>query len=155
MLTEVGRVVAVEDQAVWVETLRQSTCGSCAARAGCGHGMLNTAAAGASRGLVKALLPNAKDLALSVHDTVEISLPETRFLRAAFLLYLLPLSTTVLAAMTANGLLADGGLTQPAIDLRVTLSAIAGLSFGLLLVRLLSSRRPRETYWHPTVTAKV
>lgn len=155
MLTEVGKVVALERGAVWVETLRQSSCGSCAARAGCGHGMLNTAAPGSSRGLVKALVPEANNFALAVHDTVEISLPETRFLRAAFLLYLLPLATTVLAAIAANGAFAEASLSQSAIDLRVTLSAIAGLGIGLALVRLLSSRRSSDTYWHPTVTAKV
>ena len=104
---------------------------------------------------MKALVPEANNFALAVHDTVEISLPETRFLRAAFLLYLLPLATTVLAAIAANGVLTEASLSQSAIDLRVTLSAIAGLGIGLALVRLLSSRRPSDTYWHPTVTAKV
>ena len=45
MLIETGRVVAVEanEEALWVETIRQSTCGSCAANKGCGHGLLNRA----------------------------------------------------------------------------------------------------------------
>jgi sigma-E factor negative regulatory protein RseC len=41
MLTEQARVVALDAETVWVETIRQSSCGSCSARAGCGHGMLN------------------------------------------------------------------------------------------------------------------
>ena len=41
MLVESGRVVAIEPDAVWVETLRRSTCGACEVRNGCGHGLLN------------------------------------------------------------------------------------------------------------------
>ena len=41
MLTETGRVVAVDGDRLWVETIRKSTCGSCAAQKGCGHGLLN------------------------------------------------------------------------------------------------------------------
>ena len=41
MLTESGRVVAVNDSTVWVETIQQSTCGQCAARKGCGQSMLS------------------------------------------------------------------------------------------------------------------
>ena len=36
-IVETGRVVALEGAAVWVETIRSSACGSCAARSGCGH----------------------------------------------------------------------------------------------------------------------
>ena len=41
MLLETGRVVAVDADSVWVETIRRTTCGSCAVQKGCGHGLLN------------------------------------------------------------------------------------------------------------------
>ena len=41
MIEEPGRVVAVEEGAVWVQTLRKSTCSSCSANAGCGQGLLD------------------------------------------------------------------------------------------------------------------
>jgi len=84
MLTETARVVALDSDAVWVETLRQTSCGSCAARSGCGHGMLNTARAGASRGFVKALLPSEEALALSLHETVVSATPARGFWKAAW-----------------------------------------------------------------------
>ena len=65
MLIETGRVVALEGNTVWVETLRQSACGSCSARAGCGHGVLNAVAPGASRAVVKARLAIARRPAIS------------------------------------------------------------------------------------------
>ena len=54
MLVETGRVVAVEEDSLWVETIRQSTCGSCAAQKGCGHGLLNRYADG-KRGYIQHL----------------------------------------------------------------------------------------------------
>ncbi|WP_300492285.1 SoxR reducing system RseC family protein, partial [uncultured Alcanivorax sp.] len=41
MLLEQGTVVAVEADAIWVETVRASTCGACKAKAGCGHHLVN------------------------------------------------------------------------------------------------------------------
>jgi len=72
VIEERGRVVGVEPGAVWVETLRQSTCSSCAANAGCGQGVLQRLGAGASRGRVRALC----DLHLSVGDSVVLGLRE-------------------------------------------------------------------------------
>ena len=40
-LSETGRVVAVEPDAVWIEADRSAACGKCAARAGCGQGALS------------------------------------------------------------------------------------------------------------------
>ena len=54
MLTEVGRVIAVERDGLWVETIRSSTCGSCGARKACGHGLANQMRDG-ERGLVRVL----------------------------------------------------------------------------------------------------
>ena len=155
MLTEHGTVVAMEANCVWVETLRQSSCGSCNARAGCGHGMLNSALPGSSRGLVKALLPTDRSLQLDLHDTVEIALPEASFLRAAALLYVLPLLTTVAAAVLADQFwVAEGGV-QAAADLRVVVAAALGLGGGVLALRVASRRAEASPALQPQVTGKV
>jgi len=39
-LKKAGVVVAVEADGVWVATQRKTTCGSCAAKAACGQGIL-------------------------------------------------------------------------------------------------------------------
>jgi sigma-E factor negative regulatory protein RseC len=155
MLTEVGRVVAIEDGAVWVETLRQTSCGSCSARAGCGHGMLNSAVPGASQGLLKAVLPTGRDLPLKLHDQVTVELPEAGFLRAASLLYLLPLLSTVLFAVLADQLIAPAGLSQAGADLRVSLAAVAGLVLGLQALRLLGRRSERRADMQPRISGIV
>ena len=37
MLEETGTVVKIEPDALWVETVQTTTCGSCSARRGCGQ----------------------------------------------------------------------------------------------------------------------
>lgn len=153
MLTERGRVVAIEADRVWVETLRQSSCGSCSARAGCGHGMLNSALPGASRGLVKARLGHGLP-PIALHDEVEISVPERGFLQAASLLYALPIAATVGAAMVADRFLVDAAAGQGMADLQVTIAAALGLGLGLLSVRLLTGASGDGAALEPLVTAK-
>jgi sigma-E factor negative regulatory protein RseC len=155
VLTETGKVVAIDDDAVWVETLRQSTCGSCTARAGCGHGMVNSALEAKSRGVVRALLPAGGGEPLSLHDTVLISLPEQTFLRSAALLYALPLLAMLAAALVADHLYGDAGLSAAGADLRVVLGAVLGLSAGLLALRVLSRRSAANPMLNPRVTTRV
>lgn len=155
MLTEVGKVIAIEGESIWVETLRQSSCNSCSARAGCGHGLINTAMPGTSRGVVKALrspeLPSEPDL----HDTVEISLPERRFLHAVGVLYLLPIVLAVVAAIASNQLLQPLNLSQGAIDFWTLLATLCGIGAGLFAARLLNTKVSNSASWQPLVTALV
>lgn len=152
MLTETARVVALDTEAVWVETLRQTSCGSCAARSGCGHGMLNTAKSGASRGLIKVLPPRDRSLAVKLHDTVVVAMPERGFLRAAWMLYAMPMLMTVAAAVAADQLWTSPSMSQAVSDLRVTLAAMLGLGLGLLLLRVLSDRMSRDPDVQPRIT---
>lgn len=139
MMKETGRVVALDGTSAWVETLRQSSCSKCNARAGCGHGILNTAKPGASRAVVQARLPAPRAFELGIHDTVEIALPESHFLRGVALLYAFPLLMAVGAALLGERFVPTGA-AQAAMDLRVALSAISGLIVGLAVVRLVSNR---------------
>ena len=128
MLRETGRVVAVEARSVWVKTIRRSTCGSCAANKGCGHGLLERYASG-RRGLVR-VLPGQRlaPADCRIDDQVIIELPEEIVLRGSLVVYALPLVTLLVGALLpgAGGAPGDG----PAI-----LGAAAGLAVGLALVR--------------------
>lgn len=87
MIEEQGRVVATEPGAVWVETVRRSTCSSCSANAGCGQGLMQRLGVGAGRARVRAL----SDLSLRVGDAVVLGIHEDLLLRASVLFYLFPL----------------------------------------------------------------
>ena len=75
MLTETGRVVGIETDGIWVETIRRSTCGTCSAQKGCGHGLLNRISEG-KRGYVRALPGGHSVEDYKVDDQVLISIPE-------------------------------------------------------------------------------
>ena len=128
MLVETGRVVAVENDGVWVETVRSSTCGSCAARKGCGHGLMNQISDG-QRGLVRALPGQVSPADCHLDDEVQISIPEEVILRGSVLVYILPLLTMLAGAGFATRTWAGGG------DIAAALGAAAGIAVGLLLVR--------------------
>ena len=101
MLIETGRVVAVEADALWVETIRQSTCGTCAARQGCGHGLLNRIGDGRT-GYVRVLRGPASDRRpCAVNDQVRISIPEQVILRGSAVVYMLPLLCMLAGAALA------------------------------------------------------
>ncbi len=100
MIEEPGRVVALEEGAVWVETLRRSTCSACSANAGCGQGLMEKLGVGEKRGYVRALT----DLQLAVGDGVVIGIREDLLVSSSLQVYLLPLLGLFAGAMLAQWL---------------------------------------------------
>ena len=135
MLTETGRVVAVEDDGLWVETLRQSTCGACAAQKVCGHGLLSQLGSG-GQNYVRVLFGGQLPEQYALDDQVRFAIPEQVVVRSSFIVYLLPLlCMLVLAAAMALGFPQQSG------DLVTALGAALGLLLGIALVRL-------HAWWH-------
>lgn len=146
MLVETGRVVAIEADAIWVETIRQSTCGSCAARQGCGHGLLNRMADGRS-GYVRVLRgePPADGGHCAVNDQVRISIPEAVILRGSMIVYMLPLLSMLLGAALAGALDADHAEAMAAAG------AAVGLGLGFAVVRWHAWRHRHDRALQPTL----
>lgn len=144
MLVETGRVVAVDSQGLWVETMRQSTCGSCAAQKGCGYGLLNRFGAG-RRGYIRVLSGKVATDDCVVDDQVRISIPEEVILRGSLVVYMLPL-LTMLAGATAAVSVVPGSQDLPA-----ALGAIAGFGVGLLMVRWHAWRHRQDRKLQPTL----
>lgn len=144
MLTETGRVVAVEAHALWVETIRQSTCGSCAVQKGCGHGLINQISDG-SRSYIRVLCPKLASSACKVDDQVRISIPEEVILRGSFIVYMIPLLMMLLGAAIAVELFVG----------HQDLLAVAGASFGFIVgvgvVRWHAWRHRDDTSLQPTL----
>ena len=138
MLIETGRVVAVDREALWVETIRQSTCGSCAARQGCGHGLLNRISDGRT-GYVR-VLPGTDSggaARCAVNDQVRIGIPEQVILRGSVVVYLLPLLCMLAGA-------SEAGALWPGLPEAATVAgSVAGLGVGFALVRW-HARRHRD-----------
>jgi sigma-E factor negative regulatory protein RseC len=123
VIEEQGRIVAVEPGAVWVETLRKSTCSSCSVKAGCGQSLLDQLGASGRRGFVRAL----SNLQLDVGDRVIIGVREDLLVRGSLLVYLLPLLGLFAAAVSAEQV----GLSEP----WVILSALFGFLLACCAVR--------------------
>jgi sigma-E factor negative regulatory protein RseC len=139
VIEEQGRVVAVEPGAVWVETLRKSTCSSCSVKAGCGQGLLDQLGASGRRGYVRAL----SNLQLNVGDTVIIGVREDLLVRGSLLVYLLPLLGLFAAAVLAEQM----GLSEP----WVILSALFGFLFACCAVRWRSRLTAGDPALQPAV----
>lgn len=129
-IIETGRVVALEDAAVWVETIRSSACGSCAARSGCGHRTL-AGVLTSDKGLVRARESDSlKATDCSVNDRVEISIPRSTLSVGALMLYGVPLVSGIALALLVG---ADS-------DARAAMGFFVGLLGAFAVLRWMSSR---------------
>jgi sigma-E factor negative regulatory protein RseC len=146
MLIETGRVVAVESAgaALWVETIRKSTCGSCAANKGCGHGLLNRIADGRT-GYVRVLSGRIAAGECMIDDQVRISIPERVILRGSLMVYMLPLLCMLGGAMAINSLHPQPG------ELTAAVGAAGGLLLGFVLVRWHAWRHRQDRDLQPTL----
>ncbi|WP_043315773.1 SoxR reducing system RseC family protein [Microbulbifer sp. HZ11] len=127
MIEERGKIVAIEKSAVWVETVQRSGCHSCAAKPGCGTGLLGDFWANASR--VRVQVSPAEAEALQLHDTVVIGIGERVLATSSLVVYLVPLIALVLGALA--------GQTLGSEPLAIA-GAFLGLGAGAAVVRLYS-----------------
>lgn len=133
MIEEQGRVVALEPGAAWIETVRATSCQSCSANKGCGHAVMDRNAAG-SRARIRVESPRV----LSVGDQVVVGIAEDSLMKAALMVYLLPL-----ICLFAGALL--GSLWQVGQqDLSAPLG-VAGLAVGFLFNRWYSGHHAART----------
>jgi sigma-E factor negative regulatory protein RseC len=144
MPTETARVVAVEADALWVETVHRGTCGSCAAKKGCGHALLDRGL-DSRRGHIRILPGTLAVSGFKVGDQVRIEIPDEIILRASLIAYGLPL-----LGMLAGALAAVNGLPGNA-DVVAVFGAATGLLLGYALVRRHGSRHCRDPAFQPVL----
>ncbi|MDF0751939.1 SoxR reducing system RseC family protein [Marinobacter sp. 71-i] len=135
MITETGKVVAINGDRVWVQTIRTSACESCSARQGCGQRALTGVSGGRAN---QVLVTNS--LGAQVGDEVTVAIDESALLGASLLVYALPLSLLVAGSVLGHQLSAGH-------DGVAMLGAATGLALGFLVAR----RRQSDTagIWEP------
>ncbi|WP_417535096.1 SoxR reducing system RseC family protein [Methylophaga sp.] len=122
MIEQKATVASRSGEQVWVEAERQSTCGQCKARKGCGTGLLSKHVGKKfSRIAVK------DDGELRVGQQVTVSIPEEALLTGAFMMYMLPLILLFTIAITVR-LMGGGELLQ-------IVSGLLGLITGFVWVK--------------------
>ena len=131
MIKEQGRVVAVEQDGVWVETLRRSACSTCAGKSGCGQ-HLSERHREISRDPSLSYIKVVSSHELHAGDRVVVGVAESSLLKASFLIYLAPL----LLMMAGIWFLSLAG----AADWVLFLAAVLLLFGGFVAVRVISKR---------------
>jgi sigma-E factor negative regulatory protein RseC len=134
-----AQVVACDGDRITVSAPRQTACGGCEARSGCGISVLGTLF---GRRTAEVTLP--AEPGLSVGDRVVIGLDEAVLLRGAFTVYLLPLGLMLLAGGVGELLARQAGMAS---DIPALIAAVAGFAGGLFLAAA-RLRQPRLTPGH-------
>lgn len=125
MFKEEGVVVELEENHVWVETIRSSSCGSCSAKNACGQRLLNELHSGRCH---KIRVPLGEyEQTPAVGDAVSLILPEGELVKGALTLYILPLALLLLGAVLGQQLFAH--------ELPAIAGALLGFVVGLVVVR--------------------
>ena len=125
MIQEKGRIVAVEQEGLWVETIQRSTCGSCSAEKGCGQSLMAKLSGHTS--YIWVLLQGRDSNQYHLGDEVEIGIPEAVVANGSLFAYMVPLLAMIFAAGFAHYQTGSEGIT--------ILSALAGFVGGALVVR--------------------
>lgn len=146
MIEERGRVLSVEHDAVWVETLRRSACDSCQARNGCGQSVLQRLGLGARSGFIRVLNPQQRHR-FRVGDEIVIGIPEHAVLHGSFMVYLVPLVMLFAGALLAHFLGAAEGL--------IILAGFSGMGVGFAAVHWHGRYLGRHSTFVPHVLGRV
>jgi sigma-E factor negative regulatory protein RseC len=138
LVEERGRIVAIEAGAIWVETIQRSGCHGCAAKSGCGTGLLGDYWASASR--IRVALNNWDPERVRLNDIAIIGIAEHTLTTAALLVYLVPLLALLALAYAGNLLAGEPGAIA---------GAIVGLALGAVAVRWFSRRHASDPNYAP------
>ena len=147
MIKERGRVVALESNSVWVETIQQSSCGSCSATKGCGQ-KLWLKAGYKSVGHIRVLLQDHDPAAFKIDDYVEIGIAEHVISKGSVLVYMVPLLGLLGGAMLGDNSGLSFGVDTEAASVSL---GLLGLVVGGAVVRMHSFLSKNDKRFQPVV----
>jgi len=139
VLIEQGTIVEIVDSELVVQVIQQSTCGSCAAQKGCGQGVLAKYLSGSQ--FIRVALKHRPATDFQIGEQVELGVEETAMLRAAFLVYLVPLLLLIVGATLGNL------VSEP----YAIIMGVAGLVIGGIYVRKQSLKKADDPRYSPVV----
>jgi sigma-E factor negative regulatory protein RseC len=143
MIEETAHVVEIEGEFAWVETQRQSSCGSCAANKGCGTATLSKVL-GQKRTRVRAL----NRAGAQAGDSVIVGIREDALVRGSLAVYAVPLLMMILGAFLGQAF--GNAQANPSEGLTI-LCGLLGLVAGLWWLRRFARRASSDPRYQPVV----
>ncbi|HID48377.1 MAG TPA: Fis family transcriptional regulator, partial [Chromatiales bacterium] len=132
MIEQTAVVVKLEGDFAWVQAERESSCGNCAVKAGCGTAVLSRVF-----GNKVARMRAINTVQAQVGDTVTIGLKESAMLKGSVAVYLVPLLFMLLFAISGKVI---AGQVQVSAEAMSILFGITGLVTGGLWLRRFTHR---------------
>lgn len=147
MIEEIVQLAEIEsEEAVWVRTQRQSTCGQCAMKSGCGTKVLSDYIGDKLLDVRALLAPSISSRELEIGDLLVVGLPEQQMLKGSVISYGLPLLGLFAFAIPLSLLQVQ--------DLMVAFASLCGLFAGLWAVKKFSAKIQNLSDWQPVVLRK-
>lgn len=97
MIKQRATVVATDDKTIWLDTERESTCGQCQVKKGCGTALLENHV-----GKRFSRIAVAKESDVSTGQEVQLGISEESLLHGAFMMYIIPLMLMFVFAAIAQ-----------------------------------------------------
>lgn len=143
MIEQSAKVLHTLEDEVVIEVRRQTACGSCSAKAGCGKSLLDNVFK------IKPLLlsiPNT--IGARENDDVIVGLNESAILQASFYLYFFPLIIMIFFAVAASYL-----FSSQFSEIFSIVAAIIGLFVGSRMSRIIlnNKEKNKSEFFKPTL----
>jgi sigma-E factor negative regulatory protein RseC len=138
-------VVKTEKNQVWVESSQTSSCGQCSQQQHCSTQILDNFSQ-------KQTFAIATELDLQTGDEVQISIAENQLLRAAIIMYLMPLCALFAGAGIAESLLPAH---FSAAELIISSTALLSFLSSLQLIKPLQHRFLNPHHCQPVMVKKL
>jgi len=148
MIEQNAVVLKLKGQMATVEAIRQSSCGQCNARKGCGTGALESALSKRSMQMQARNQCQAEP-----GDEVVVAVPEKGFVKSAFITYLLPLVFMLAGALFAQYFIQAG--TDANNDIAALLGAGLGFMLALLVLKAYSKHVEKDEQLIPVIIRKM
>ncbi len=147
MIEEQAQVIEIKGDQLILQAQTQSSCGSCAASKGCGTAVL---AKVVGRKFTRFQAEN--NVNAKVGDTVMVGIAEDALLKGSLMMYIVPVLGMLVFALWGDYFFLE---IEPDRDLKIALSAIAGLVAGSLLSRWYFNRQSSTRQFSPVVLRKI
>ncbi|PUA26534.1 MAG: transcriptional regulator [Cellvibrio sp. 79] len=139
MIIETGRIVAIENEGVWVETIQKNACGSCKAEKGCGQRLMNKW--DGHPAYIRVLLEGRSPANYQPGDKIQIGISDDIIAKSSLIVYMIPLLGLVAATSISQLQFANEAITMSC--------GLAGLLLGGLIVRWHSWRNRHNSRLQP------